>query len=238
MSTTVNEKGVFTKKITISRHGKSESVNTLSNIFIKHTDKYSVKATNFVTNVVPPLWRGTKTLFKIREKDAQNQVVVPEWAIYPFTEYGDCVLSNVFGIPQLITDIWDFFDKFNLLARGSELVVNYANTPLNTLDIDNYYVNNPQFTDQLYCSFGTDTSGKVTLKLSKKFLTEFYVIVDPEIAKLLGLSELIWASTLANGNMVTSEDDQLLYDDLGAGNVFLHNEQVEMDAGPKGKNIF
>jgi len=230
MSVLINEKGVFTKKITISRHGSSYSENTLSSVFIKHTDKYSLKATNFVTNVVPPLWHGERTLFRIREKSGIGQPIIPYWVAYPFTEYANCTLSNIFSIPQLISEVSEFFTRFNLLAQADETGVNYGLTPLNEKDIINYYETevdaqgDPRFFLQDYCTFGVDTSGKVILRLAKKFLTEFYIIVDAEFATLLGLSEYVWAATRPNGDMITHNDDVTLF--TAPPSTFIFNEQV------------
>ena len=64
--TTVNQKGGFTKRISILRNHDDESTTMLKTVFLKKTQNYVLQLTDFFTNLATPINLDSGVLFAIR----------------------------------------------------------------------------------------------------------------------------------------------------------------------------
>ena len=187
---TLNEKGVFSRKLTVYRQGYNTSVTTLSNVFIKNALKYTVTVQSFITNNIPPLWLGEKNILTIHPKNDMDDEV--EFFEIDDSEFDIHVLtlSNVFSIPQLVVEIQQFFHRFSLLM--SALAVNEE---ANLTDVGD------DFVDHVFV--GCDAMGVLTLNFSSAFLSEYYITIPQAVGKTIGLHTLYYGSTANNGDTQT-----------------------------------
>jgi len=214
---TINEKGVFARKITVSRHGDNASNNTLKNVFIKSAEKYTVNVQSFVTNTVPPLWRGEKIFFQIQPKGAQNAafptLMPPNHSLSPYLELR---LSNIHSVSQVLVEMEQFFYRFNL--KYSQYLKNVADGHT-TVTGDRKSLGNDF---GYHVMVGCDANGVLQLLFSSQFLTTFYLKIPAK--DLLGLRSPLWAST-GGGALITAESPGYSLIAMGQGNVtFAHSQ--------------
>ena len=229
MSVVMNQKGVFARKLTISRHGSSRSNVTLNTVFIKSAEKYSVTATKFVTNQVPPLWRGSKTVMSIRKKEDQGRPVTLDWGNnIPERNWSELELENITSIPQLVTEMSRFLQRWNLKLQRDRLVLG---TDYNFRDVE---IGLEDQGDQpvKFCGIGLDSSGRLKITMSKVFAEDHYIIIDSEIGKTIGLGQeshlgnLLWVARDGNGVIITnSSPGETLFESDGQGGYEFSNDE-------------
>jgi len=186
---TLNDKGVFARKLTIYKQGGSTSNNTLKNVFIKNAQKYTVTVQNFITNNIPPLWLGEKHILTINPKNDVGDEV--EYFQLDDAEFDIHVLtlSNVYSIPQLVGEIQQFFHRFSLLMSSIAAI-----EEANLKDVGDAFSN--------HVTIGCDAMGILTFNFSSEFLSAYYVTIPSTVAKTIGLHTIYYGST-DNGDTQT-----------------------------------
>ena len=216
MSLVANVKGGSFETLRIINN-KANVQTTLEKRLLKNLQTYSAAVKTFYTNAVPSLLAEDIALIKVFPKDDLDDIP-DEWVLNDHQLEENHVLTikrsethNILGLVQQISKFFKGINE-NIFLYGSDLGANAAyhiDTPVgfNPLVIHN------EVAATVHVGFSIDTNGRVSFKCSQAFLDQFYIELDPNFAKLIGIPKWLWSGTTTT-NVRVSEDS--IYD-LGAG---------------------
>ena len=213
---------------------------TLEKKMLKSMETYSAVVKTFYTNAVPSLLTENIVFMKVFPKDDEDEPVT-EWEVE--THFLDAVPNhqltirrdsthNILGLVHQISQFCVEVNK-NIFLYGSDYGVNaaYHIAPVagftNNVAPDIHNEVTPNINGQAihHISFSIDSNGRAIFRFSQEFLRQFYVELDENFAKMIGIEQYLWAGEGGLGNLVYAGDhnNSTLFRPTGAGPYFNHN---------------
>ncbi len=187
---------------------------TLKDKLLDDLQLYSCSVSSFYLSDVPPIFaEDIDKAIRIFPKDDPGTAVIDinrPWGANPADlnkvsfHTLDLKRTKLYSIPGLITTINDFFRQFNeqIFIYGSNngnLVPTAHLAPNGNPDA---IINN--ITPDANIVFTYDSAGKMVLRASDGFLSQFYIRLDPKFSQMIGFPEILYQST--NGLNIVNHD--------------------------------
>ena len=223
MSIVANDVDTRMKSIRISDSRSNHSSHTLKEELLKDASKYSCIVKSLFTNSVPPILVEDTVLLAILPKDAIGQpfnytvadlrdVVIGA----PYEAYSKLILQrgHHYNILQVIQYISTFVDNFNTRIAVHGVNLGIVGGVLIPAKVQNLLVAHDlsEFEPDRHVGFSIDSSGRGQFYCSESFLSNFFFFINPDFAKLVGLTQFLFGGSLL-GAFVTSDTEDIREED-------------------------
>jgi len=243
MSLVANEKGVEFSTLRIINSSPNVQT-TLEKKMLSKMETYSAVVKTFYTNSVPSLIPEDFVLMKILPKRDINADVLHDWDdekggemnhhLAPVENHQLVILRNeTHNILGLVHKISQFCDSVNkkIFVFGT----NFGNDAQYHIDANLpagiYNVVEPSANGVAihYISFSIDATGRAIFKFNQEFLSQFYVELDPDFAKVIDVESVLWAGTdeIYDTLIYAGTDNEVLY----VNGIFEHDIQAVTPGG-------
>ena len=260
MSVTSNDKGGNEQRVNLIKRGPGKIQHVMLNsTLIKKAENYTLLTDRFLTNNVPGIMQYTRQLIEIRPRGGIGAGNVGFGAGAFLANRNTYTPPKIFSIGRLCESLAEFFRHFNfgLYIYGA----NYSNVteqgnqgfvpvnlrhyiPRHALYIagGSYGLRNEVPEDNVvqHVTLGFEADGSLQLTMSSQFLSNFFIILDPVFAKLVGFPEQIYSGldAVPNGNVVFSNQPGVLPLIDGANNFALPSAVADLYSFTSNDSIF
>ena len=125
----VNQRGVFHKKLFVSRNGHNKSRCVLKHKFLKKTENYALQITDFYINKTPTIFSDEdEVLFEILQHEGLDGDV-GDWLPHFFESNLEFKAQNCYSVPELIRQMTTFLHRFGFLVQSKGYRTTGANLP-------------------------------------------------------------------------------------------------------------
>ena len=247
----VNDKGANERRVTLIKRGVGRIHHTmLKDVLIKKAENYHLHCGRFLTNNVPGLLHREKnghfgnTLCRIMPRqDNQDYIQQPGHEFGYDTTLADGLYlflnhaftpDTVYSTAGLCERFAQYIKQFNFFLYIVGANNSQSLDPLNYIDSQDEFDNVETFDLRNdidpnavidYITVGFEANGKMILKLSSQFASNFFIQLDPVFAKQIGFPELIYLIEDLGGVTASNEPGVADLYDL-ENNIFTSDPEI------------